>query len=96
MNYISKITELSKQCLKDSDAIRVKSWLERRNLMSIKEIVTSEFIKFKSKKPESLEDKPMYDEMFAIFAELESTIVEYLRLNDYEEDELNIPYDEEY
>lgn len=64
--------------------------------MSIKEIVTSEFIKFKSKKPESLEDKPMYDEMFAIFAELESTIVEYLRLNDYEEDELNIPYDEEY
>ena len=96
MNYVSKITELSKQCLKDSDAIRVKSWLERRNLMSIKEIVTSEFIKFKSKKPGSLKDKPMYDEMFAIFAELESTIVEYLRLNDYEEDELNIPYDEEY
>ena len=96
MNYVSKITELSKQCLKDSDAIRVKSWLEHRDLMSIKEIVTSEFIKFKSKKPRSLEDKPMYDEMFAIFAELESTIVEYLRLNDYEEDELNIPYDEEY
>ena len=96
MNYVGKITELSKQCLKDSDAIRVKSWLEHRNLMSIKEIVTSEFIKFKSKKPGSLEDKPMYDEMFAIFAELESTIVEYLRLNAYEEDELNIPYDEEY
>lgn len=96
MNYVSKITELSKQCLKDSDAIRVKSWLEHRDLMSIKEIVTSEFIKFKSKKPVSLEDKPMYDEMFAIFAELESTIVEYLRLNNYEEDELNIPYDEEY
>lgn len=96
MNYISKITELSKQCLKESDANRVKYWLDSRNLISIKEIVTSEFIKFKSKKPVSLEDKPLYDEMFAIFADLESTIVEYLRLNDYEEDELNIPYDEEY
>nr|DAH01476.1 MAG TPA: hypothetical protein [Crassvirales sp.] len=96
MNYISKITELSKQCLKESDVNRVKYWLDSRNLISIKEIVTSEFIKFKSKKPVSLEDKPLYDEMFAIFADLESTIVEYLRLNDYEEDELNIPYDEEY
>lgn len=96
MNYISKITELSKQCLKESDVNRVKYWLDSRDLISIKEIVTSEFIKFKSKKPVSLEDKPLYDEMFAIFADLESTIVEYLRLNDYEEDELNIPYDEEY
>lgn len=96
MNYISKITELSKQCLKESDVNRVKYWLDSRNLISIKEIVTSEFIKFKSKKSVSLEDKPLYDEMFAIFADLESTIVEYLRLNDYEEDELNIPYDEEY
>lgn len=96
MNYISKITELSKQCLKESDVNRVKYWLDSRNLISIKEIVTSEFIKFKSKKPVSLENKPLYDEMFAIFADLESTIVEYLRLNDYEEDELNIPYDEEY
>lgn len=96
MNYISKITELSKQCLKESDVNRVKYWLDSRNLISIKEIVTSEFIKFKSKKPVSLEDKLLYDEMFAIFADLESTIVEYLRLNDYEEDELNIPYDEEY
>ncbi len=96
MNYISKITELSKQCLKESDVNRVKYWLDSRNLISIKEIVTSEFIKFKSKKPVSLEDKPLYDEMFAIFADLESTIVEYLRLNDYEEDELNIPYDEKY
>ena len=96
MNYVGKITELSKQCLCESDVKRVDYWLSIRDLMSIKEIVTSEFIKFKSKKPGSLEDKPLYDEKFAIFADLESTIVEYLRLNDYEEDELNIPYDEEY
>lgn len=96
MNYVKKIKELSEQVLEDSDIKRVCYWLDSRDLMSVKEIVSSELLKFASKKPISLDDRPMYDEKFAIFVELSSTVAEYLRFNDYSEDELNITYDEEY
>lgn len=93
MNYIAKIKELSRICLTDSDSKRVLSWLEKRDLLSIKEIITSEFIKFKRSKNANTTEL-VYDELYANFAELESTIKEYLRLNNYMEDELS--YDEEY
>lgn len=93
MNYIAKIKELSKLCLSDSDSKRIMGWLDQRDLLSIKEIITSEFIKFRRSKNNST-DELTCDETYANFAELESIVNEYLRLNYYLEDELN--YYEEY
>ena len=96
MNYVRKICVLADQCLDVNDVKRIEFWLTFRDLLSVKEVVTSEFIKFKKHKPEHLNDKINYDEKYAIFAELESTVNEYLRLNNYSEEELDNTIDEEY
>lgn len=96
MNYVNKISELSKACLSPKDSIRIQKWLKTRDLISIKEIITSEFIKFKKSKPKTEEEKVLYDEAYATFADLESTIIEYLNLNNYSEEDYNLDLDEEY
>lgn len=96
MNYVNKISELSRACLSVKDFERVQKWLKTRDLLSIKEIVTSEFIKFKAKRPKTEEEQVIYGEKDADFTSLESTIIEYLKLNNYSEEDYNLPTDEEY
>lgn len=92
MNYMEKIKDLSKSCLKESDYKKVLDWLNSRDLIFIKEIISSEFKKFK--KLENLSstisvNELSYEEQYSRFAELESVITEYLRLNAYLEEEIN-------
>lgn len=90
MNYVEKIKDLSKSCLKNSDYEKIINWLNQRDLISIKEIISSEFKKFKKSEKclDNLNKSTLsYEEQYSKFAELEDTIVEYLRLNAYLEEE---------
>jgi hypothetical protein len=88
------MTRLAEVCLSPEDLSRTLSFMHDRDFLSIKEIVSSAFIKYKRK---GKDDKSIVEsEEFCAFTELLSVLTEYMQLNAYEEEELATTLGEEY